>query len=147
MKNILVAVDFSSGSVQALQQACLLADKFSARLLLLHVLHDPAEAPGFYSSKKAGKKVLRNMEEAASQMMVEFVGKHMKKRKNFDTRITPGLPAAEIVRTAEKLKADMIVMGTRGVGGLTRMMLGSVADNVVRAATCPVLTVHAGKTG
>ena len=63
-------------------------------MMLLHVLYDPADAPGFYASKKAGKKVLRNMEDAASQMMGEFVSKHMKRRKNFETRIVPGLPAS-----------------------------------------------------
>ncbi len=142
MKKILVAIDFSAGSAQALHYALKFAVCFDAQLLLLHVLHDPAEAPGFYSSKKAGKKVLRNMEEAASRMMDEFVGKHLKKSNKFEARIVPGLPAEEIVRLAEKEKADLIVMGTRGHSGLKRLMIGSVTDRVIRAGTCPVLAVN-----
>ena len=81
MKKILVAVDFSQGSIEALRQAVKLGDAFKAKLLLLHVLHAPADAPGFYASRKAGRKVLRNMEEAASSMMSEFVGNISKTRK------------------------------------------------------------------
>ena len=142
MKKILVAIDFSAGSIQALRYALKFATSFDAQLLLLHVLHDPVDAPGFYSSKKAGKKVLRNMEEAASRMMEEFVDKHLKKWKKFETRIIPGLPAAEIVSLAEKAKVDMLVMGTRGHNGFKRLMLGSVTDRVIRASACPVLVVQ-----
>jgi len=142
MKKMLVAIDFSAGSAQALRYALKFAIQFDSHLLLLHILHDPAEAPGFYSSEEAGKKVFRSMESAASRMMEEFVGKHLKEWKKFDARIIPGLPAEEIVRMAEKEKVDMIVMGTRGHSGLKRLMLGSVTDRVIRACTCPVLAVH-----
>ena len=142
MKKMLVAIDFSDGSAQALRYALKFAVQFDSQLLLLHILHDPAEAPGFYSSEKAGEKVFRNMEEAASRMMDEFVEKHLKEWKKFDTRIIPGLPAEEIVRIAEKEKVDMIVIGTRGHGGLKRLMIGSVTDRVIRTCTCPVLAVH-----
>jgi len=145
MKRILVAVDFSPASVAAAEQALALAAAFDSHLLLLHVLHEPADAPGFYSSKKAGKKVLRNMEEAAAAMMAEFVEKHLKKWEKHEARILPGLPAEEIVRMAEAEKADLVVMGTRGTSGLKRLMLGSVADKVIRSCTCPVLTVHGSK--
>ena len=145
MKRILVAVDFSPAAVAAAEQALALAGAFDADLLLLHVLHEPADAPGFYSSKKAGKKVLRNMEEAATAMMAEFVDKYLKKYEKCEARILPGLPAEEIVRVAEADKADLVVMGTRGASGLKRLMLGSVADKVIRSCTCPVLTVHGSK--
>ena len=142
MKKILVATDFSGPSAEAVRHAVKFASGFDAQLLVLHVLHDPAEAPGFYSSKKAGKKVLRNMEEAASEMMEEFVAKHLKDIKKLEVKILPGLPAEEIVRFSEKQKVDMIVIGTRGHSGLKRLMIGSVTDRVIRASTCPVLAVH-----
>lgn len=142
MKKILVAIDFSMGSVQALNYALKFAAPFDSELLLLHVLHDPAEAPGFYSSKKAGKKVLRNMEDAASKMMNEFVGQYLKKWKKFEARIIPGLPAEQIVNLAEREKVDMIIMGTHGRSGIRRLMIGSVTDKVIRACTRPVLVVH-----
>jgi len=142
MENILVAIDFSAGSAQALRYALKFAIQFDSQLLLLHILHDPAESPGFYSSEKAGKTVLRSMEEEASRMMDEFVGEYLKEWKKFDMRIIPGLPAEEIVRIAEREKVDMIVMGTRGHSGLKRLMIGSVTDRVIRACTCPVLAVQ-----
>jgi len=142
MENILVAIDFSAGSAQALRYALKFAIQFDSQLLLLHILHDPAESPGFYSSEKAGKTVLRSMEEEASRMMDEFVGEYLKEWKKFDMRIIPGLPAEEIVRIAEREKVDMIVMGTRGHSGLKRLMIGSVTDRVIRDCTCPVLAVQ-----
>ncbi len=142
MKKMLVAIDFSPGSIEALREALKWALPFDAHLLLLHVLHDPADAPGFYASKKAGRKVLRNMEEAASSMMSEFVGKHLKKWEKFDAHIVPGLPAEQIVRVAEKEKVDLIVLGTQGHSGLKRLMIGSVTDRVLRACQCPVLAVR-----
>ena len=145
MKKILVAVDFSQGSIEALRQAVKLGEAFKAKLLL-HVLHDPADAPGFYASKKAGRKVLRNMEEAASSMMSEFVGKHLKNAENFEVRIVPGLSAEQIVRVADKEESDLVVLGTNGHSGLKRLMIGSVTDRVLRACKCPVLAVRSTKS-
>ncbi|MBT3346614.1 MAG: universal stress protein [Gemmatimonadetes bacterium] len=145
MKKILVAVDFSDASATAVRQAIVLATALEAEVLFLHVLHVPAEAPGFYSSRKLGKKLFRNMEEAATGMMTEFIGKHAKKAKpKIETRILPGLPGDEIVRQARKEKADLVVIGTRGHSGFKRFLLGSVADHVIRACPCPVLSLRDG---
>ena len=145
MKRILIAIDYSPASVQALQQAIELGEKFDSHLLLLHVLHDPADRPGFYASKKAGKKVLQNMEAAASEMMAAFVAENMKKWENYEARIIPGLPPETIVKQAVKEKVDLIVMGTRGHSGLKRLMIGSVTDRVIRSCGCAVLVTHEPK--
>jgi nucleotide-binding universal stress UspA family protein len=142
MKKILVAVDFSPAAAAAVRQGLQLAQPFAAELLLLHVLHVPAEAPGFYSSRKLGRKLFRNMEESATGMMAEFVEKHLKKVKRIETRILPGLPGDEIVRQAQKEKVDLVIIGTRGHSGLKRLLLGSVAEHVIRACSCPVLSVR-----
>jgi nucleotide-binding universal stress UspA family protein len=84
------------------------------------------------------------MEHAAATMMEEFVTKRVKGYEALETRIVPGLPAEEIVRQAVTAKADLVVMGTRSRSGLKRLMLGSVADGVVRACECPVLVVPEG---
>ena len=147
MKTILVAVDFSDASVAAVKQALELAAAFDSKVVALHVIHDPAEAPGFYSSKKAGKKVYRNMEEAAAKMMAAFVEEHCAKWKKLEVRVRPGIPGDEIVRQAGEEKADLVVIGTRGHSGLKRLLLGSVADRVIRACPCPVLSVHGDETG
>ncbi|MFC1614023.1 universal stress protein [Gemmatimonadota bacterium] len=145
MKKILVAIDFSAGSAQALHYALKFATQFDSHLILLHVLHAPADDPGFYSSRKTGERAFSNMEEAATALMDEFIGQHLKKQDKIDTRIIPGLPADEIIHLAEKEQVDMIVMGTRGHSGLKRLIIGSVADKVIRTCTCPVLTVHEGR--
>ena len=93
MKKILVATDFSHASAQALKNAIEIATACSARILLLHIVHDPAEAPGFYAAKKAGKKVLRNIEQAAEQMMNDFVAQELGSFDQFDTHVVPGLPS------------------------------------------------------
>ena len=142
MKKILVATDFSPAAVAAARHGLTLAQSLDADLLLLHVLHVPAEAPGFYSSRKLGRKLFRNMEEAATGMMAEFIGKHLKKAKKVQTQILPGLPGDEIVRQAQKEKVDLVIIGTRGHSGLKRLLLGSVADHVIRACRCPVLSVR-----
>ena len=147
MKKILVAVDFSPASVEALRRAVQIGEKFDSFLLLLHVVHDPADMPGFYAAKKAGKKVLRNMEQSAQQMMDEFVARHLKGYGKHEGRVVPGRPAVQIVKVAEKEKVDLVAIGNRGRGGLERLMLGSVADKVIRTAPCPVLTVRGTASG
>lgn len=142
MKKILIPVDFSEIAAEALRLAMEIGTPFGARLLLLHVVHDPTDNPGFYVAKKAGKKVLRNMEAAAREMMDEFVARHVKGYEPIETQVIPGLPAAQIVELAKKEKVDLIAMGTRGRSGLERAILGSVADKVIRSAPCPVLTVR-----
>ena len=72
---LLVAVDFTPFSEMALVFASELAEKLEAQLLVLHVIHDPAEAPGFYAQKGKKKKFLQSMEEAAEEMMEEFLAK------------------------------------------------------------------------
>jgi nucleotide-binding universal stress UspA family protein len=141
MKKILVAADFSEGSIKAVGHALKLGAQFNAELLILHVLHDPTEAPGFYAAKKAGKKVWHNMEQMAAEMMDGFVKKHIGSYKKRSVYIIPGLPAVQIVRLAKKEKVDLIVMGSHGRSGWQRFVLGSVADRVLRDAPCPVLTV------
>ena len=131
---ILVAVDFSDGSRKALAIADKIASKFRTKLILVHVIHDPATAPGFYAAKKAGEKVLHNM-------MNDFARKSLPKGRKVDKRVIPGLPAAQIVYLAKKEEVDLIVMGTHGLSGLKRLMIGSVVDKVMRASPIPVLAV------
>ncbi len=145
LKKILVPVDFSDCSVAALKAAINIARQFEAKILALHVIHDPAEAPGFYASQKAGKKVFRNMEDSATQMMEEFASKRLRKYDKHECHVRPGIPATQILQIAEEKKVDMIAMGTHGRGGLDRLMLGSVADRVIRSSQCPVLIVRDGQ--
>ena len=148
IKTLLVPVDFTSYSEEALLFASKLAGKLEAQLLVLHVIYDPAEAPGFYVKKiKKKKKFLRSMEEAANEMMDEFIEK-MRQTHPDQTPIkeaTPllivGTPATRIVEIAEKKKADMIVIGSHGRTGLSRLLVGSKVQQVVKLSSIPVIVV------
>ena len=144
---LLVPVDFTTFSEEALLFASELAEKLGAKLLVLHVIHDPLEAPGFYAHKGKMKKFLRSMEEAAEEMMDEF----LKKMRNIHLEQAPikkaipllvvGTPVTRIVEIAEKKQARMIIIGSHGRTGLSHLLVGSKAEQVVRLSPIPVTVV------
>ncbi len=144
---LLVAVDFSPYSEQALCFAGQLAEKLKAQLLVLHVIHDPAEAPGFYAQKGKKKKFLRSMEEAAEEMMEEFL---LKMRQAYPDQVpintakpllVVGTPVTRIVEVAEKKQVSMIIMGSHGRTGLAYLLAGSKVQGVVQLSSVPVTVV------
>ena len=144
---LLVAVDFTPFSEEALFFAGRLAEKLKAQLLVLHVIHDPAEAPGFYSQKGKKKKFLKSMEEAAEEMMEEFLLKMrqaypdqmpIKKAKSL---LVVGTPVTRIVEVAEKKQVDMIIIGSHGRTGLAHLLIGSKVQRVVQLSPIPVTVV------
>ena len=144
---LLVAVDFTPFSEEALIFASHLAEKLSARLLVLHVIHDPAEAPGFYAHKGKKKKFLQSMEDAAEEMMQGFMKKMRKAHpgqkpiKEAKPLLVVGTPVARILEIAKKKKADMIILGSHGRTGLSHMLVGSKAERVVQLSPIPVTVV------
>jgi nucleotide-binding universal stress UspA family protein len=144
---LLVAVDFSPYSEQALFFAGQLAEKLKSRLLVLHVIHDPAEAPGFYAQKGKKKKFLKSMEEAAEEMMEEFL---LKMRQAYPDQVpiqkakpllVVGTPVTRIVEVAEKKQASMIIIGSHGRTGLAHLLIGSKVQRVVQLSSIPVTVV------
>ena len=148
---LLVAVDFTSFSEKALVFASELAEKLNAELVVLHVIHDPAEAPGFYAHKGKKKKFLRSMEEAAEEMMEEFLAKMRKDHpdqlpiKEAVPLLVVGTPVTRILEIAEKEQAKMIIIGSHGRTGLSHLLVGSKAERVVQLSPIPV-TVVKGST-
>ncbi len=142
---ILVAVDFSRDSRAALIWACEMAALSKAPVLVLHVVHDPAESPGTY--KQDEKDGLRPMEDVAERMMADFLesikdgGVSRKGLARVRTRLVGGLPVTRILEVAEKEGAALIVMGSQGRTGLDRLLLGSKAEQVVRLSPVPVTIV------
>ncbi len=146
-KTLLVAVDFTPFSEQALVFASELAEKLRAQLLVLHVIHDPAEAPGFYAQKGKKKKFIQSMEEAAEEMMAGFL---KKMRKAYPTQmpiqeaiphLVVGTPVTRILEIAKKKKAYMIIIGSHGRTGLSHLLVGSKAERVVQLSPIPVTVV------
>ncbi len=147
---ILVPVDFSAHSDAALVAAMELAKTMGAPLTVLHVVHDLAEAPGYYDVK-GGKKQIRRLEDVAAEMldasMQEMQKKYPKSAvlKKATTMLVTGLPVNRILEIAEKISARMIVIGSQGRTGIPRLMLGAKAEQVVRLAPISVLVVKAPK--
>ena len=151
LDTLLVPVDFTSFSEEALVFASRLANCLKANLLVLHVIHDPAEAPGFYARQRKKKKFLQNMEEAAEEMMQEFLEKmrtaypDQAPIKKAIPLLIKGIPVKRIVEIAEKKQACMIIIGSHGRTGLSSLLLGSKAGQVVQLSTIPVTVVKTSK--
>lgn len=142
---VLVAVDFSPDSEAALLWACGYAAQVGADVVVLHVVHDPVEAPGSYRRSEAD--ALRPMEEIAAEVLDQFIEKFGKAHPELQalvtlkTRLVSGLPATRIVEVADKIEARMIVVGSRGLTGLPHLLLGSKAERVAQLASRPVTIV------
>jgi nucleotide-binding universal stress UspA family protein len=143
---ILVPTDFSALSEKALLCAAELARKLGNPLVVLHVVHDPGDAPGYYAVKGRNKQ-LRKMEDVASEMLDEFMAKVHKKHpknttlKKATTMLVVGLPVNRILEAAEQINARMIIMGSQGRTGLVHALLGTKAQQVVGLARMPVTIV------
>ncbi len=142
IQKILVATDFSKTSERALHQAAELAEIFHARLTVLHVVEEPfgyvGEMHAYLPEVDAFRKTLN---DAARKQLDKVLTTEEVARWQADRLLRTGTPYAEIVRCAKDQETDLIVIGTHGRGLLTHLMLGSVAEKVVRYASCPVLTV------
>ncbi|MGD2185143.1 MAG: universal stress protein [Desulfobacterales bacterium] len=144
---LLVAVDFTPFSEKALIFASELAETLQAQLLVLHVIHDPAEAPGFYAQKGKKKKFLQSMEETAYEMMEKFLKKMRKAYpdqmpiKKAIPLLVVGTPVTRILEIAEKEQASMIIVGSHGRTGLSHLLVGSKAERVVQLSPIPVTVV------
>jgi nucleotide-binding universal stress UspA family protein len=134
---ILHPTDFTQNSDCAFQMACALARDYGAKLVILHVYPTPvvpAVSSGVFPvpMEVPREKLLGELQEIKPPDPSVAV----------ERALVEGEPAYEILRAAEEFDADLIVMGTHGRGGLTRLVMGSVAEDVTRKAKCPVLTVR-----
>jgi universal stress protein A len=131
---ILVPTDFSRPSEQALAYARSLAQRFGASLHLLHVVNRPLLAEGLAAEAFIDE----------SSDMVEVAQQRLRKQAPdaASANVVFGYAAKSIVQHASQLGVDLIVMGSHGRTGIAHILLGSVAEAVVRTAPCPVLTVR-----
>jgi len=132
-KTIVFPTDFSTASDAALEHAAALAKSLNGSLLIVHV-EEPPLAYG-------GGELYYGIPEPDSERILKML-EDVKPRDAsvpFTHRLTMGDPAGEIVRIAGDERAEMIVLGTHGRTGVTRLLMGSVAEAVVRRAPCPVL--------
>ena len=142
---ILVAVDFSPDSEAAFLWATRAAKCFGTSLAIVHVVHDPESAPGYYSMKDAAGRLV-TMEEAARVMLDKFLARmtiHPQAETGVETttHMTTGLPANRILEIAQLTGAQQIVVGSKGRTGLEHLLLGSKAERVAQLSPIPVTIV------
>jgi len=135
-KTILFATDFSPASQKAFEFAAAIARDYKARVIVIHVLEpvnmgfsEFAAYIGPEEDREQALELLRTTKAASPSIATEY-------------RLLDGDPASVIVETAEETAADLIVMGTHGRSGLTRFVMGSVAEHVLRRSPCPVMTIR-----
>ena len=141
LKQILIPIDFSDYSDQALRWGVSLAHKYGAQLLLLHVIPEVLEEVSARAS--AGEQHVIDLTAEVEAQLHEIARQGLKEGLAVQVRVADGEPADAILRLAREERADLIVMGTHGRSGLSHLLLGSTAEAVVRAASCPVFTVRA----
>jgi len=139
-RTILVPVDFSDHSARAVETARELAKAFEAKLLLLHCYQVSPGAVSPYGIVLP-EGFDREVREAAARRLEEWRDKAAADGVNVEACLSSTFPSMGITDAAGEQKADLIVMGTRGLSGLKHVLLGSVAERVLRTAPCPVLTV------
>jgi universal stress protein A len=140
LKKILVPVDFSACSKKALQYAIPFAKQFGAKLVLLHVI--PMQfhysADGFETETISAEEAQADVARKLCALIKELVPAKIPAR----VEIRHGVEAAEIVNEAKKIEADIVILSTHGRTGRAHSLVGSVAEDVVRLAPCPVLVVR-----
>jgi nucleotide-binding universal stress UspA family protein len=141
---ILVPTDFSPTSDAALEHARALAHAFGAELRLVHVFEDPllAGAVSAEAFVPEAPEVRDALMTDAQARLADRIRPEDREAHRASGEIVTGSPAAAIAEHAAQVGASLIVMGTHGRGGVAHLLLGSVAERVVRTATCPVLTVR-----
>jgi universal stress protein A len=142
-KKILVPVDFSPQSAEAVRYAADLSRRCEASVELLHVFQTTTYALPESYVVPAGSQLQAIMNEFESQLCAAKRAAEDAGALHVETQLLHGGVATEILRCAREHECDLLVMGTHGRTGMKHMLLGSVAEYLVRVAPCPVLTVHA----
>ena len=141
VKRILVPMDFSECSKKALQYGLALAKLHNSAITLLYVVPSPSYAAVEYGGIDYAA-LEAQMRADGEKELAMLVVDEVRDKARADIAIRTGSPANEIVEVARELPADLIVVSTRGRTGLKHVLLGSVAEHVVRYAPCPVLVVR-----
>jgi len=148
LERILVPIDFSPSADLAFHHAVQLAEEFDARVDVMHVFrqvpeeHPPMPMAGNVGPLPVPVLTTNNMEQSAQKGLQQFLDHNRGASHRIgDSLVVGGAPAQEIIEVAIQTKPDLIAMGTRGRTGLSRLALGSVAETVLRHASCPVLLV------
>jgi len=140
IKKILIPTDFSETSQAATKYAVELAKKFNAKIYLLNVIEDPIVYMPMFESYALPPK--EDFENFAETRLDNWILDEDKGDLEIETKWVHGNPFVDILKFAKREDVDLIVVGTHGRSFTVHLLLGSVAEKVVRKASCPVLTVR-----
>lgn len=145
IQTILVPTDFSPDARSALAKAKEFARAFGSRIVILHAYRVdlPMSTPDLGGGFLLPDRFYEELQASATSQVEALAAATVKDGVKAEGIAVEDRPAPGIVDAAKRLPADLIVMGTRGLTGLSHVLLGSVADRVIREASCPVLTVKA----
>lgn len=146
MKNIVVPTDFSEFSRLALDYAITIAQTFKATIFLIHVTPqkelDSIRQISPYLEPGRIEELLKGRESEDRKQLNEFIPPEKEEGIKTEAIHRVGTPFLEIIKVAKEKEADLIVMATHGRSGLSHILFGSVAENVVRKSPCPVLSIR-----
>ena len=140
IKHILVPTDFAAASASALELGVQMARAFDAKLTLLHVWELPIYP---YMDFMLNSTVIAQVEDAATKGLARALEDLQRTMPAAQSKLKTGLPWQGVLEATDELEVDLVIMGTHGRRGLSRVTLGSIAEKVVRLSKVPVLTVHA----
>jgi len=141
VKKVIIPVDFASTMNKVVDYATSIADQLGAEIIFFHVINDfqgydmMLVHPSFESMKK-------DLMEESNQRMAALVGNYKQLKNGVSGKVVVGDAGAEIIKFAQDEQADMVIIGTHGVKGLERILMGSTAEYVVKKAPCPILTFN-----
>jgi len=142
-RKILVPTDFSDGSAVALKYACDLAERTNASVCILHAVVNPYPLGGYNEFYTVPAKFLESCECVAREQLESVLTPEERTRYRATLVLRNGGAAQQILLYLDEDRdVDLVVMATHGRGGVARLMMGSVADKIVRAARCPVVTLR-----
>jgi universal stress protein A len=140
-KTVLCPTDFSDASYHALEYGLRFATNADGKLVVAHVVHVPS------GDLLSGESYTMNFKEAQEQVVERMREVHTTRLRSYpkcDLVTVIGDPAEEITALAKSRNADLIIMSTHGRSGLSHLVMGSVAEQILRHAPCPVFIVRAG---
>ena len=141
-RHILAPTDFSEYSKTAVASALELAKKFGARLTILHMVELPPCPVEGYVPPNLSATFLEDLERQATVDLTQVVPEAEAAKVEVARVVAVGTPYRTIIETAEANHVDLIVMATAGRTGFSYLVLGSIAERVVRTVSSPVLTIH-----
>ena len=142
IENILFPTDFSENSEEALKYAISLAEKYGSNLHIVHVTLGANQYMAYDMNAYIPDDMKKNERETLEKNLRALPPENLGQPKSVTHEILEGIPLPEILGYIKKNNIDLVVMGTHGRTGLKHLVMGSVAENVVRNSSVPVLSVH-----